>query len=165
MCKIGLKPTCCSSAVIRQTHASRASMCRMRWDVRGVWLWVGERAVMLLYDTHGDTHMHARTHADGRDGELSKESPPSQHPPYGRWLTAGRDRDVRARACVYTHALHRLSSDGVTWQIFHLYQQSPPPPFSIIVDPHARMRTSKLHLDRFLITGYLYDPIVGRRLN
>lgn len=111
MWEIRLQPTCCSSAVISQTHASRASICRMRWDVRGVWLWVGERAVMLLYDTHGDTHMHTHTHADGRDGELSKESPPSQHPPYGRWLTAGRDRGVRVRACVRVRILtHYIDS-------------------------------------------------------
>lgn len=106
MYKIRLKPTCCSSAVISQTRAFRASICRMSWDVRGVWLWVGERAVMLLYDTR-DIHTHSRTHADGRDGELSEESPPTQHPPYGRWVTAGRDRDVRVgacvRACILTH--------------------------------------------------------------
>lgn len=149
---------------VRHAHAVRQfAECTEMSEVCGCgW----ERERWCFYMTHTGIHtcMHTRTHADGRDGELSKESPPTQHPPYGRWVTAGRDRDVRVRACVYTHALHRPSSDGVTWQIFHLHQQSPPPPFSIIVDPHVRMRTSKLHLDGFLIRGYLYDPIVERRL-
>lgn len=100
MCKIRLKPTCCSCAVISQTHAFRASICRMSWDVRGVWLWVGERAVMLLYDTRIYTCTHARTQTEGMENLARNPRPLSIHHMVGESRPGGIGMCACVRACV-----------------------------------------------------------------
>lgn len=103
---VRLKPTCCSCAVISHTRASRASVCRVRSDVRGVCLWVGEREGWCFYMTRRDAR--ARAHArktEGMENLARNPRPLSIHHMVGESRPGGIEIVcvcVRARALVYS---------------------------------------------------------------